>query len=60
VERVARAPELLDLAARSGARGLSIGFESHSEETLLSVGSFVSPPDAAAHRRGCCIAAVWH
>src|SRR5215475_2164059 len=34
---VARDPELLDLVARSGARVLSIGFESLSEESLASL-----------------------
>ncbi|HLK12198.1 MAG TPA: radical SAM protein [Candidatus Binatia bacterium] len=34
---IARDDELLDLAARSGARVLSIGFESLSEESLASV-----------------------
>jgi radical SAM superfamily enzyme YgiQ (UPF0313 family) len=34
---VARDPELLDLTARSGARVLSIGFESVSQESLESV-----------------------
>lgn len=34
---IARDPELLDLAARSGARVLSIGFESLSEESLAGV-----------------------
>ena len=34
---VARDPELLDLVARSGARVLSIGFESLSDESLASV-----------------------
>src|SRR5881392_1433635 len=34
---VARDPELLDLVARSGARVLSIGFESLSEESLATL-----------------------
>src|SRR5207249_2916083 len=34
---VARDPELLDLVARSGARVLSIGFESLSDESLAAV-----------------------
>ena len=35
---LARDPELLDLAARSGARVLSIGFESLSQESLETIG----------------------
>jgi len=41
---VARDPELLDLVARSGARVLSIGFESLSEESLASVGKGFNRP----------------
>src|SRR5262249_12703849 len=41
---VARDPELLDLVARSGARVLSIGFESLSEESLASVSKQSNPP----------------
>jgi radical SAM superfamily enzyme YgiQ (UPF0313 family) len=41
---VARDPELLDLAARSGARVLSIGFESLSEASLASVGKAFNRP----------------
>src|SRR6185295_9139262 len=41
---VARDPELLDLVARSGARILSIGFESLSEESLASVGKGFNRP----------------
>jgi radical SAM superfamily enzyme YgiQ (UPF0313 family) len=41
---VARDPELLDLVARSGARVLSIGFESLSEESLESVGKGFNRP----------------
>jgi radical SAM superfamily enzyme YgiQ (UPF0313 family) len=41
---VARDPELLDLVVRSGARVLSIGFESLSEESLDSVGKGFNRP----------------
>jgi radical SAM superfamily enzyme YgiQ (UPF0313 family) len=41
---VARDEELLDLVARSGARVLSIGFESLSEESLASVGKDFNRP----------------
>src|SRR5215467_13254644 len=41
---VARDPELLDLVARSGARVLSIGFESLSEESLASVSKQFNRP----------------
>jgi len=41
---VARDPELLDLVARSGARVLSIGFESLSEESLGSVAKGFNRP----------------
>src|SRR5262249_27689175 len=41
---IARDPELLDLAARSGARVLSIGFESLSEESLATVGKGFNRP----------------
>jgi radical SAM superfamily enzyme YgiQ (UPF0313 family) len=41
---VARDPELLDLVARSGARVLSIGFESLSEESLASVAKSFNRP----------------
>jgi radical SAM superfamily enzyme YgiQ (UPF0313 family) len=41
---VARDPELLDLVARSGARVLSIGFESLSEESLAGVGKSFNRP----------------
>jgi radical SAM superfamily enzyme YgiQ (UPF0313 family) len=41
---VARDPELLDLVARSGARVLSIGFESLSEESLVSVAKGFNRP----------------
>ncbi|HYR97340.1 MAG TPA: radical SAM protein [Candidatus Binatus sp.] len=41
---VARDPELLDLVARSGARVLSIGFESISEESLASVAKSFNRP----------------
>jgi radical SAM superfamily enzyme YgiQ (UPF0313 family) len=41
---VARDPELLDLVARSGARVLSIGFESLSEESLASVAKGFNRP----------------
>src|SRR5262245_61941143 len=42
---VARDPELLDLVARSGARVLSIGFESLSEESLASVAKGFNRPN---------------
>jgi radical SAM superfamily enzyme YgiQ (UPF0313 family) len=45
---VARDPELLDLVARSGARVLSIGFESLSEESLASVGKGFNRPSRFA------------
>jgi radical SAM superfamily enzyme YgiQ (UPF0313 family) len=45
---VARDPELLDLVARSGARVLSIGFESLSEESLESVGKGFNRPSRFA------------
>jgi len=45
---IARDPELLDLAARSGARVLSIGFESISEESLASVGKSFNRPSRFA------------
>ena len=50
---VARDPELLDLVARSGARVLSIGFESLSEESLASVVEAVQPaePLRGGHRQ---------
>jgi radical SAM superfamily enzyme YgiQ (UPF0313 family) len=41
---VARDPELLDLVARSGARVLSIGFESLSEASLAGVGKSFNRP----------------
>ncbi len=41
---VARDPELLDLVARSGARVLSIGFESLSNESLASVSKQFNKP----------------
>jgi radical SAM superfamily enzyme YgiQ (UPF0313 family) len=41
---IARDPELLDLTARSGARVLSIGFESLSEESLRSVAKGFNRP----------------
>jgi radical SAM superfamily enzyme YgiQ (UPF0313 family) len=41
---IARDPELLDLAARSGARVLSIGFESLSAESLASVSKDFNRP----------------
>src|SRR5438034_3859604 len=41
---VARDPELLDLVARSGARVLSIGFESLSEESLAAVAKTFNRP----------------
>jgi radical SAM superfamily enzyme YgiQ (UPF0313 family) len=41
---VARDPELLDLVARSGARVLSIGFESLSDESLRSVAKQFNKP----------------
>src|SRR5262249_45557813 len=41
---VARAPELLDRVARSGARVLSIGFESLSDESLASVSKQFNRP----------------
>jgi radical SAM superfamily enzyme YgiQ (UPF0313 family) len=41
---VARDPELLDLVARSGARVLSIGFESLSETSLASVAKQFNRP----------------
>ena len=41
---VARDPELLDLVARSGARVLSIGFESLSDESLASVAKSFNRP----------------
>src|SRR3989454_209243 len=41
---IARDPEMLDLAARSGARILSIGLESLSEESLSSVGKQFNRP----------------
>ncbi|HEY8514427.1 MAG TPA: radical SAM protein [Candidatus Binatia bacterium] len=45
---VARDPELLDLVARSGARVLSIGFESLNEESLASVGKNFNKPSRYA------------
>jgi radical SAM superfamily enzyme YgiQ (UPF0313 family) len=45
---VARDPELLDLVARSGARILSIGFESLSEESLASVSKQFNRPSRFA------------
>jgi radical SAM superfamily enzyme YgiQ (UPF0313 family) len=45
---IARDPELLELAARSGARVLSIGFESLSNESLASVGKSFNRPDRFA------------
>src|SRR5581483_3245150 len=45
---VARDPELLDLVARSGARVLSIGFESLSEESLASVAKQFNRPSRFA------------
>ena len=45
---VARDPELLDLVARSGARVLSIGFESLSEKSLESVGKGFNRPSRFA------------
>ncbi|TMB11618.1 MAG: B12-binding domain-containing radical SAM protein [Deltaproteobacteria bacterium] len=45
---IARDPELLDLTARSGARVLSIGFESLSEESLSSVGKQFNRPSRFA------------
>jgi radical SAM superfamily enzyme YgiQ (UPF0313 family) len=45
---IARDPELLDLAARSGARVLSIGFESISEESLASVAKSFNRPSRFA------------
>src|SRR4029077_7937788 len=45
---IARDPELLDLAARSGARVLSIGFESLSDESLSSVGKQFNRPSRFA------------
>lgn len=41
---VARDPELLDLVGRSGARVLSIGFESLSDESLASVSKQFNRP----------------
>ena len=41
---VARDPELLELVARSGARVLSIGFESLSDESLASVAKSFNRP----------------
>jgi radical SAM superfamily enzyme YgiQ (UPF0313 family) len=41
---IARDPELLDLAARSGARVLSVGFESLSEESLAAVAKGFNRP----------------
>jgi len=41
---IARDPELLDLAARSGCVSLSIGLESLSEESLASVGKEFNDP----------------
>ena len=41
---VARDPELLDLVARSGARVLSIGFESLGEESLAAVSKQFNRP----------------
>ena len=45
---VARDPELLDLVARSGARVLSIGFESLSEDSLRSVAKGFNRPSRFA------------
>ena len=45
---VARDPELLDLVARSGARVLSIGFESISEDSLASVSKQFNRPSRFA------------
>ncbi len=45
---VARDPELLDLVARSGARVLSIGFESLSDESLSSIGKSFNRPSRYA------------
>jgi radical SAM superfamily enzyme YgiQ (UPF0313 family) len=45
---VARDPELLDLVARSGARVLSIGFESLSDDSLASVSKQFNRPSRFA------------
>jgi radical SAM superfamily enzyme YgiQ (UPF0313 family) len=45
---IARDPELLDLVARSGARVLSIGFESLSDESLASVSKQFNRPSRFA------------
>jgi radical SAM superfamily enzyme YgiQ (UPF0313 family) len=45
---IARDPELLDLAARSGCRILSIGFESISDESLASVSKQFNRPSRFA------------
>jgi len=45
---VARDPELLDLVARSGARVLSIGFESLSEDSLASISKSFNRPSRYA------------
>ncbi len=45
---IARDPELLDLAARSGARVLSIGLESLSDESLASVAKQFNRPSRFA------------
>ena len=45
---VARDPELLDLVARSGARVLSIGFESLSEDSLASISKDFNRPSRFA------------
>jgi len=51
---IARDPELLDLAARSGCVSLSIGLESINEESLASVGKGFNLP----HRFGQDLAAI--
>jgi radical SAM superfamily enzyme YgiQ (UPF0313 family) len=56
--RLAEDPELLDLAARSGCRGILIGFESLSPETLRRSSKGFNHPDryreivAKLHARG--------
>lgn len=50
--KIARDPELLDLAARAGCRTLTIGFESISQDNLRDVGkSFNKAADFAADMR---------
>src|SRR5436305_12809586 len=55
---IARDPELLDLAARSGATVLSIGFASLSAEGLAAVGKGFNRPSRFAGTSGGSVAAA--